>query len=65
MFDGSTRTVSFKNGSILTRKDTGIYSIYARVETWLLGFRVSVSVSVCGNSDVKFQFGFGFAAVEK
>ena len=37
----------------------------ARVETWLLGVRVSVSVSLCWNPDVRFQFWFGFTAVEK
>ena len=36
-----------------------------RVETWLLGVGVSVSVSECGNTDVRFQFWFGFTAVEK
>ena len=36
-----------------------------RVETWLLGVGVSVSVSVCWNPYVRFQFWFGFTTVEK
>ena len=35
------------------------------METWLLGVRVSVLVSVCSIPDVRFQFWFGFTAVEK
>ena len=40
-----------------------VYYWYSRVETWLLDVRVSVSV--CRNPGIRFQFWFGFTAVEK
>ena len=54
-------------GLMLDELELGFSKQYLqpRVETWLLGARVSVSVSVYLNPDVRFQFWFGFTAVKK